>query len=173
MCSSCCSNLGWLHMPSAVLLNWFTPNILLLNHSFGCNCLYKVYIKMLHSAAIWKAVAQKIKGWDGIWRVVVLHMYSQLLAVGERQVLTSEGENAQTGVFIVMVFGSTGETWILCVFSSPSSWFAVLHSFSAVSEMQMFLEWKVPAVRHVKQQAGKEMLAGTKEETVLIARKYN
>lgn len=97
-------------MPSAVLLNWFTPNILLLNHSFGRNCLYKVYIKMLHSVAIWKAVAQKIKGWDGIWRVVVLHMYSQLLAVGERQVLTSEGENAQTGVFIVMVFGSTGET---------------------------------------------------------------
>lgn len=37
----------------------------------------------------------------------------------------------------------------------------------------MFLEWKVPAVRHVKQQAGKEMLAGTKEETVLITRKYN
>lgn len=46
-------------------------------------------------------------------------------------------------------------------------------SFSAVSEMQMFLEWKVPAVRHVKQQAGKEVLAGTKGETVLIARKYN
>lgn len=171
MCSSCCSNLGWLHMPSAVLLNWFTPNILLLNHSFGCNRLYKVYIKMLHSAAIWKAVAQKIKGGDGIWSVVVLHMYSQLLAVGERQVLTSEGENAQTGVFIAMVFESTGETWILCMFSAlhRDSW-CFTHCLQ-VSEMQMFLEWKVAAVGCVKQQAGKGMLAGTREETVLITRK--
>lgn len=47
MCSSCCSNPAWLQVPSAVLRDWFTPNTLLLNHSFARNHPYKVYIKML------------------------------------------------------------------------------------------------------------------------------
>jgi len=57
--------------------------------------------------------SQLLKRWkdgitDGVW--LPYRVYSQLLAVSKRQVLTSEGENAQAGAFIVVVFGSSGET---------------------------------------------------------------
>lgn len=180
MCSSCYSNPAWLHMPSAVLLNWFTPNILLLNHSFACNHPYKVYIKMLHSAAIWKPVAQKIKGRDPIWGTVFfpcIFTSPRLLGRGRysfQKAKTIRLEIANWQFFISMVFGSSGEIIdvnIVHAFRRSSQWFLVFAHSPRLPEVQMFLQGKVAAARHVHSSREREKLAGTKEVDVLITRK--
>lgn len=177
MCSSCYSNPAWLHMPSAVLLNWFTPNILLLNHSFACNHPYKVYIKMLRSAAIWKLLAQKIKGWDPIWGTVFFPcVFTSPWLLGRGRYSFQKGntirlEIANWQFFISMVFGSSREIMgvnILHAFRRSSQWFLVLTCSLWVPKLQMFLHGKGAAARHVRSSREKEKLADTKEVDVLI-----
>lgn len=126
MRSSCCSNPAWLHVPSAVLLNWFTPNTLLLNHSFGRNHPYKVYIKTLHSVAIWKPVAQMM----GSHMVVLPHAFTTPGCWWEAGTYAKRGECSGWSLRCNGIWNQWGDVNIVRVFRHASR-FLALHSFSA------------------------------------------